>query len=52
MTRPEFSPPAHGGGGAYTEAGIVWERKEKDVWGMFPLFGQPEYFDAPPSRQE
>lgn len=52
LTRPEFSPPAHGGGGAYTEAGIVWERKDKDVWGMFPLFGQPEYFDAPPSRQE
>ena len=48
LTRPEFSPPAHGGGGAYTETGIVWEKRDKDTWPMFPLFGSPEYFDAPP----
>ena len=48
LTRPEFSPPAHGGGGAYTETGIVWEERDKDTWPMFPLFGSPDYFDAPP----
>lgn len=48
LTRPEFSPPAHGAGGAYTETGIVWEERDKDTWGMFPLFGPPDYFDAPP----
>ena len=48
LTRPEFSPPAHGGGGAYTETGIVWEERDKGVWPMFPLFGSPEYFNSPP----
>ena len=48
LTRPEFSPPAHGGGGAYTETGIVWEESDKDTWPMFPLFGSKAYFDAPP----
>ncbi len=48
LTRPEFSPPAHGAGGAYTETGIVWEERDKETWPMFPLFGSPEYFDAPP----
>ena len=48
LTRPEFSPPAHGGGGAYTETGIVWEERDKDTWPMFPHFGSPDYFDAPP----
>ena len=48
LSRPEFSPPAHGGGGAYTETGIVWEERDKDIWPMFPLFGSPEYFNAPP----
>ncbi len=48
LTRPEFSPPAHGGGGAYTETGIVWEESDKDTWPMFPLFGSKDYFDAPP----
>ena len=48
LTRPEFSPPAHGGGGAYTETGIVWEERDKDTWPMFPLFGSPDYFNASP----
>lgn len=48
LTRPEFSPPAHGGGGAYTETGIVWEVSDKDTWPMFPFFGSKDYFDAPP----
>ena len=53
-TAPTSSPapssvrPAHGGGGAYTETGIVWEERDKDIWPMFPLFGSPDYFDAPP----
>lgn len=48
LTRPEFSPPAHGGGGAYTETGIVWEERDKDTWPMFPHFGSKDYFNAPP----
>ncbi len=50
LTHPEFSPPSHGAGVAYSETGIVWERRDKDTWGMFPYFGSPEYFDAPPNR--
>lgn len=48
LTHPEFNPPAHGGGAAYTETGIVWEERDKDTWGMFPHFGSPDYFNAPP----
>jgi hypothetical protein len=48
LTRSEFSPPAHGSASAYTETGIVWEERNKDTWGMFPLFGSPDYFNAPP----
>ncbi|MCY4528383.1 MAG: hypothetical protein OXD46_05045 [Chloroflexi bacterium] len=48
LTRPEFSPPAHGAGGAYTETGIVWEERDKDTWPMFPHFGSKDYFNAPP----
>ena len=48
LSHPEFSPPAHGGGGAYTETGIVWEERDKDTWPMFPHFGSKDYFNAPP----
>jgi len=48
LSHPEFSPPAHGSGSAYTEGGIVWEKGVEDTWGMFPLFGDQAYFDAPP----
>jgi hypothetical protein len=48
LTSPEFNPPAHGGGAAYTENGIVWEERDKETWGMFPLFGSPDYFNAAP----
>jgi hypothetical protein len=48
LTRPEYSPPAHGAT-AYCEIGLVWEKREKDLFGMFPHHGTPEYFDDPPN---
>ncbi len=47
LTRPELSPPAHGSQ-AYCETGLVWEMREKEIFGMFPYFGNSDYFDAPP----
>ncbi len=48
LTHPEYSPPAHGAT-SYCETGLVWEKHEKDLFGMFPYHGAPEYFDSPPS---
>ena len=48
LSHPEFNPPAHGGGTAYTETGIVWEKGGESTWGMFSLFGDQEYFDSAP----
>ena len=48
LTHPEHSPPGHGAGIAYSETGIVWEERDRELWGMFPHFGSPNYFDAPP----
>ena len=47
LTRPEYSPPAHGAT-AYCETGLVWEEGEKHLFGMFPYFGSPDYFNAAP----
>ncbi len=47
LTHPEYSPPAHGCT-AYCETGLVWEERDKEVAGMFPYFGDANYFDAPP----
>lgn len=49
MSHPEFSPPGHGST-SYCETGLVWERKDRAAFGMFPYFGGSDYFDAPPGR--
>ena len=48
LSRPELAPPGHGAA-AYTELGIVWESRSADRgFGMFQLFGDNAWFDAPP----
>ena len=47
ISRPELSPPGHGSV-SYCETGLVWETRDKERFGMFPLFGEPAYFEAPP----
>ena len=48
LSRPELSPPGHGSL-AYCETGLVWEARDRDRgFGMFPFFGDSEYFDSPP----
>ncbi len=47
LSHPELSPPAHGGM-AYCETGLVWPEADKEAFGMFPYFGDDDYFDAPP----
>ena len=51
LTHPELSPPAHGSQ-SYCETGLVWEERESELFGMFPYFGGPEYYDAPPALPE
>ena len=49
LSRPELSPPGHGYT-AYCETGLVWETKDLERgFGMFPYFGEPKYFDSPPT---
>jgi hypothetical protein len=49
LSHPELSPPAHGWP-AYCETGLVWEKRDlAGGLGMFPYFGDPEYFDAAPA---
>jgi hypothetical protein len=47
VSRPELSPPGHGSV-SYCESGLIWETRDRDDFGMFPLFGESSYFDAPP----
>ena len=48
LSQPRFSPPGHGSL-SYCETGIVWERRDLERgFGMFPAFGGPAWFDAPP----
>jgi hypothetical protein len=47
ISHPELSPPGHGSV-SYCETGLVWEKRDLGNFGMFPLFAEPEYFDAPP----
>jgi hypothetical protein len=48
LSHPELSPPGHGSV-AYCETGLVWEKRERERgFGMFPYYGEPDYFDAPP----
>lgn len=49
LTSPWMSPPGHGSL-SYCETGLVWEQRDLDRgFGMFPAFGAPEWFDAPPT---
>ncbi|MBM3934211.1 MAG: transglutaminase domain-containing protein [SAR202 cluster bacterium] len=47
LTNPIYNPPAHGST-AYCETGLVWDEKEKDLFGMFPHFGDEAYFSGAP----
>ncbi|MDP6982423.1 MAG: transglutaminase domain-containing protein [Candidatus Latescibacteria bacterium] len=48
LTRPWLSPPGHGSI-TYCETGLVWETRDLERgFGMFPAFGTPDWFDAPP----
>ena len=48
LSRPELAPAWHGSTG-YCETDLVWERRDlAQGFGMFPYFGEPAYFDAPP----
>lgn len=48
LSRPELTPPGHGAT-AYSELEIVWESGSADRgFGMFQLFGDDAWFDAPP----
>jgi hypothetical protein len=50
LSHPELTPSCHGST-AYCETGIVWEKADlQSGFGMFPYFGSPEYFDAPPAQ--
>jgi hypothetical protein len=48
LTHPEFTPSGHGST-SYCETALVWEAGDLEQgFGMFPYFGSPHYFDAPP----
>ncbi|MBI2950664.1 transglutaminase domain-containing protein [bacterium] len=49
QSHPELTPPGHGST-SYCETGLVWERQDREKFGMFPYFGDAGYFDAPPRR--
>jgi len=49
-SHPELTPPSHGSS-AYSETDLIWEQRDRDGgFGMFPYFGDRDYFDAPPAR--
>lgn len=49
LSHPELSPPGHGAT-AYAETDLVWEARDRDQgFGMFPYFGDAEYFNAAPA---
>ena len=48
LSRHELAPAGHGST-AYCETGLVWEADDlRQGFGMFPYFGELDYFDAPP----
>ncbi|UCC89293.1 MAG: transglutaminase domain-containing protein [Anaerolineales bacterium] len=48
LSHPELSPPGHGST-SYCETSLVWETEDLEKgFGMFPYFGEPDYFNAPP----
>jgi hypothetical protein len=49
LTRTDLTPPGHGMS-AYSETGLVWEADlQSRGFGMFPYFGNRDYFEAPPA---
>lgn len=52
LSQPWHSPPGHGSI-SYCETGLVWEERDRDRgFGMFPSFGTPDWFDAPPATRQ
>lgn len=52
LSHQELTPPGHGET-AYSETNLVWEVKDlAEGFGMFPYFGDSNYFDAPPQEFE
>ena len=52
LAHPECSPPGHGSL-CYCETGLVWEKRDLELgFGMFPYFGDREYFDGAPLVRE
>lgn len=52
LGHPEFSPPAHGSL-SYCETGLVWEHRDRgEGFGMFPYFGNEDYFNAAPIAEQ
>ncbi len=48
LTHPELAPSGHGST-SYCETGFVWETRDlQEGFGMFPYFGDDDYFEAPP----
>lgn len=48
LTSPWLSPPGHGSL-SYCETGLVWEQRDLDRgFGMFPAFGDADWFNAAP----
>jgi hypothetical protein len=49
LSHPELTPPGHGET-AYCETSLVWEHRDlTQGFGMFPYFGNDDYFDNPPA---
>jgi hypothetical protein len=49
LTAPWMSPPGHGSL-SYCETGLVWEQRDlARGFGMFPAFGDSDWFDAAPA---
>jgi hypothetical protein len=50
LTRTDLTPPGHGMS-AYSETSLVWQADLRSRgFGMFPYFGERDYFEAPPDR--
>jgi hypothetical protein len=48
LSRPDLTPPGHGMT-AYCETSLVWDAELRPRgFGMFPYFGDRDYFEAPP----
>jgi hypothetical protein len=49
LSHPEFTPPGHGTVAYADTTKLVWQATDlENGFGMFPYFGDQNYFDAPP----